>query len=35
VWMALRDQRTGAYMLWGGAIIVQAFSFMALYTLIN
>jgi len=34
-WMALRDQRTGAYMLWGGAIIVQAFSFMALYTLIN
>lgn len=33
LWMALRGQKTGAYMLWGGAIIVQVFSFLALYSL--
>jgi len=30
IWMALRDQRVGAYLLWGGTIIVQVFSFFAL-----
>ena len=35
LWMALRKQQTGAYMLWGGAIIVQAFSFLALYSLMR
>ena len=35
LWMALRNQRTGAYMLWGGAVIVQIFSFLALYSLMN
>lgn len=34
-WMAFRGQRTGAYMLWGGAIIVQVFSFLALYNLMH
>jgi hypothetical protein len=33
LWMAMRDQRPAAYMLWGGAIIVQVFSFLALYSL--
>lgn len=33
VWMAARGHRAGAYMLWGGAIIVQVFSFLALYSL--
>ena len=32
-WMAARNQRIGAYMLWGGAVIVQIFSFMALIRL--
>ena len=32
-WMASRNQRIGAYMLWGGAVIVQIFSFMALIRL--
>ncbi len=35
LWMAFRDQRTGAYMLWGGALIVQICSFMALTSLMN
>ncbi len=34
-WMALHGQRTGAYMLWGGAVIVQIFSFLALNSLVN
>ncbi|NJN84491.1 MAG: DUF1648 domain-containing protein [Caldilineaceae bacterium] len=34
-WMALRDQRTGAYMLWGGALIVQFCSLMALTSLMS
>lgn len=33
LWMAYRGDRLGAYMLWGGAIIVQVFSFMALVSL--
>jgi hypothetical protein len=33
LWMARNGQRTGAYMLWGGAVIVQLFSFLALYSL--
>ena len=35
VWMAFRQQRTGAYMLWGGALIVQICSYMALTSLID
>jgi hypothetical protein len=35
LWMALRNQHTGAYMLWGGAVIVQLFSFLALYSLMH
>ena len=34
-WMASRNQRIGAYMLWGGAVIVQLFSFMALIRLMR
>jgi hypothetical protein len=34
VWMVARKQPTGAYMLWGGAIIVQIFSFLALNSLL-
>jgi hypothetical protein len=33
LWMAFRGDRLGAYMLWGGAVIVQVFSFMALVSL--
>jgi hypothetical protein len=32
-WMALHEQRTGAYMLWGGTLVVQIFSFLALSSL--
>jgi hypothetical protein len=35
LWMAYRSQMTGAYMLWGGAIVVQLCSLMALISLIN
>jgi hypothetical protein len=34
VWMAIRKQSTGAYMLWGGAIVVQIFSLLALNSLL-
>jgi hypothetical protein len=34
LWMAARQQPTGAYMLWGGAIVVQIFSFLALNSLL-
>lgn len=34
VWMAMRKQPTGAYMLWGGAIVVQIFSLLALNSLL-
>jgi hypothetical protein len=34
IWMVARNQPTGAYMLWGGAIIVQVFSFLALNSLL-
>lgn len=30
IWLALRDQRVGAYLLWGGTIIVQIFALVAL-----
>lgn len=30
VWMAMRDQRVGAYLLWAGTLIVQVFTFFAL-----
>lgn len=33
-WMAARDQQTGAYMLWGGTIVVQVFTFLALNQLL-
>jgi hypothetical protein len=33
-WMTFRSQPTGAYMLWGGAIIVQIFSLLALNSLL-
>ena len=33
IWMAVHDQRTGAYMLWGGAVIVQVCSLLALNSL--
>lgn len=35
LWMAFRNQRTGAYMLWGGALIVQICSYMALTSLMD
>lgn len=35
LWMAFHEQRTGAYMLWSGTLIVQVCSYMALTTLIN
>lgn len=35
LWMAFRQQRTGAYMLWGGALIVQICSYMALTSLMD
>jgi len=35
LWMAFRQQRTGAYMLWGGALIVQLCSYMALTSLMR
>jgi hypothetical protein len=35
VWMAFRQQRTGAYLLWGGALIVQICSYMALMSLMH
>jgi uncharacterized membrane protein len=35
LWMVYRAQITGAYMLWGGAIVVQLCSLMALISLIN
>jgi hypothetical protein len=34
LWMMMRKQRTGAYMLWSGAILVQLFSLMALNSLL-
>ncbi len=33
IWLACRDQRTGAYLLWSGAIIVEIFSLLALLSL--
>lgn len=35
LWMAFHHQRTGAYMLWAGAIIVQICSYLALTSLMN
>lgn len=35
IWMVLRDQRIGAYLLWGGAIVVQLFSLVALIGLLQ
>jgi hypothetical protein len=35
VWMVFRNQRIGAYMLWGGALVVQICSYMALTSLMN
>lgn len=35
VWMVYRSQVTGAYMLWGGTIVVQLCVLMALISLIN
>lgn len=35
IWMILRGERIGAYLLWGGAIIVQVFSFFALVGLLR
>ena len=35
LWMAFRQQRTGAYMLWGGTLIVQICSYMALTSLMD
>jgi hypothetical protein len=35
LWMAFRHERTGAYMLWGGTIIVQICSYMALTSLMD
>ncbi len=35
LWMAFRQQRTGAYMLWAGAVIVQICSYMALTSLMK
>lgn len=34
VWMVLREQRIGAYLLWGGAIVVQLVSLVALIGLL-
>lgn len=34
LWMVLRNQPTGAYMLWGGAIVVEIFSLLALNSLL-
>ncbi len=34
LWMVLRRQPTGAYMLWGGAIVVEIFSLLALNSLL-
>jgi hypothetical protein len=34
VWMVVRRQPTAAYMLWGGAIVVQIFSLLALHSLL-
>jgi hypothetical protein len=33
IWMAAHQQPTGAYLLWGGALIVQACSLLALHSL--
>jgi hypothetical protein len=35
LWMAFRQERTGAYMLWGGTLIVQICSYMALTSLMD
>jgi hypothetical protein len=35
LWMAFRRQRTGAYMLWGGTLVVQICSYMALTSLMD
>ncbi|MBV7332046.1 PH domain-containing protein [Chloroflexi bacterium TSY] len=35
VWMAARDQKIGAYMLWGGTVVVHIFSLMALWRLMS
>lgn len=34
IWMSAHEQQTGAYMLWGGAIIVQVCSLLALASLL-
>lgn len=35
LWLSARGQRTGAHMLWGGAVVVQGFSLLALISLIT
>jgi hypothetical protein len=35
LWMAFRQERTGAYMLWGGTLVVQICSYMALTSLMD
>ncbi|MEZ4635503.1 MAG: PH domain-containing protein [Caldilineaceae bacterium] len=35
VWMAYRQQRLGAYLLWGGTLIVQVLVLLALFSLIG
>lgn len=35
IWLSFRQQRTGAYLLWGGALVVQFCSYMALAGLMN
>ena len=35
LWLLTRQQAIGAYMLWGGAIVVQIFSLVALVSLIT
>ncbi len=35
LWLARQQQRIGAHMLWGGAIVVQGFLLLALVSLIT
>ncbi len=35
MWLSFRQQRTGAYLLWAGALVVQFCSYMALTSLMN
>ena len=35
VWMAYRKQRLGAYLLWGGTLVVQVLVLLALFSLIG